>query len=92
MGKLEGLLGLGIVSSTVVTGLSYWVAEAKGALMHGKEQVLPLFGLFGFCFGARSTHPDQKVDVKVGGVYAGVTAAVWGVSFGLGYLVERLTS
>ena len=37
MGKLEGLLGLGIVSSTVVTGLSYWVAEAKGALMHGKE-------------------------------------------------------
>ena len=92
MSKLEGLLGLGIVSSTVVTGLTHGVADAKGIHISGREYVGPLLAASGFCFGARSTHPDQKVDVKVGGIYAGAIAAVWGVSFGLGYLVERLTS
>jgi len=91
MSKLEGIVGLGILGSAVVTGLSYGMAEAKGSSMPGKEYVLPLLALSGFCFGAKPSSPADKADPKVGGIYAGVIAALWGVSFALGYGVERLT-
>ena len=90
--KLEGIVGLATFGSTVFAGLAYGVTEAKGGGMPGKEYVIPLLLLSSFCSGAKPSSPIDKIDPQVGGVYAGVTAAVWGVSFGLGSLVERLTS
>jgi len=92
MSRLEGILGFGILGLTVMTDLTYGVAEAKGGTMPGKEYIMPLLGVSGFCFGTIPSSPADRVDPKVGGVYAGVTAMLWGVSYGLGYLVEKLTS
>lgn len=92
MTKLEGLVGLGILGSTVVTGLTYGIAEAKGFIVPGKEYILPFFGVCGFCFGANPSSPADKLDPQVGAVCAGFTAALWGVSYGVGYLAERIIS
>ncbi len=92
MSKLEGLLGIGTFSLAMVSGATHGVAYAKGLPIHDSLYFLPLLGVAGFCFGAKTNHPDRKVDAQVGAVYAGLTAALYGFTFGLGYAAERITS
>ena len=89
--KLEAMLGLSTFGLAAVSGVVYGIAHAKGLeFSRTNLYLLPFLSATGFCFGARTTHPDQKIDAKVGGVYAGATAAVGAISFGVGYLAERL--
>ncbi len=90
MSKLEGLLGLGIFGTAAISGAVYGAAYAKGiALPKESTYLLPSLGAVGFYLGARSNHPEGS-DMKVGGVYAGVTAALGGMGFVVGYAVEKI--
>lgn len=90
MSKLEGLLGMGIFGTAAISGAVYGAAYAKGIDLP-KESLyfLPSLGAVGFYLGARSNHPEG-LDMKVGGVYAGVTAALGGMGFVLGYATEKI--
>ncbi|MEK6905904.1 MAG: hypothetical protein AABX24_05885 [Nanoarchaeota archaeon] len=90
MSRLEGLLGLGTVGAAAISGAVYGAAYAKGIdLSKESLYLLPSLGAVGFYLGARSNHPKGS-DVKVGSVYAGVTAAIGGLGFVLGYAVEKI--
>ncbi len=90
--KLEAIVGLATLGSTIMTGLTYGVTDAKGGGMPEREYVVPFLLDSGFCLGAKPSCPTDTLDPKVGGVYAGVTAVLWGISYGLGYMVEGITS
>ena len=91
MSRLEGLLGLGTFGAAVISGAVYGAAYAKGINLPTKSlYLLPSLGAVGFYFGARSNHPEGS-DVKVGGMYTGVTAVIGGIGFVLGYATEKIT-
>ncbi len=91
MSRLEGLLGLGTFGAAAISGAVYGAAHAKGIdLPKESFYLLPSLSAVGFYFGAGSNHPEG-LDVKVGGVYAGVTAAIGGIGFVLGYAAEKIS-
>ncbi len=91
MSRLEGILGIGNFGMAAASGIASGIAAAKGVdILPEHLYLLPFIGITGFCYGARSTHPEVKADVPVGLVYSGATVAVAGVSFWFGYLAERL--
>ena len=91
MSRLEGLLGLGTFGAAAINGAVCGVAYAKGIdLLKESLYLLPSLGAVGFYFGAKSNHPEGS-DVKVGGMYMGVTAAIGGIGFVLGYATEKIT-
>ena len=82
---------MGTFGTAAISGAVYGAAYAKGIdLPKESLYLLPSLGAVGFYLGARSNHPEGS-DVKVGGVYAGVTAALSGMGFVLGYAAEKIT-
>lgn len=88
---MEGILGLGNFGLAAASGIASGIFAAKGVdILPHSLYLLPSLGITGFCYGARSTHPQRKVDLPVGLVYSSATIAVAGVSFWFAYLAERL--
>ncbi|MEK6939971.1 MAG: hypothetical protein AABX31_04545 [Nanoarchaeota archaeon] len=89
--KLEGLLGAGNFGLAAASGITAGIAYAKGIdIMPESLYLLSALGVTGFCFGARSSHPEQKLDASVGAVYAGATAIVGVAGFIAAYIGQKL--
>ena len=91
MSKLEGLVGFGLLGSTIITAATYGAADAHGLSAPEKEYIVPFFGASGFCFGANVGSSADKLDPKVGGVFAIAVTALLGASYGISYAVVKLT-
>jgi len=91
MSKADGLVGLVIAGSAALGGISYGEIAANSGEMPKLMYIIPpLLALGGFILGAKPSSPKGEFDQGVGGVYAGVTAAIFGTTLGLTYLVETL--
>jgi len=90
MSKLEGILGIGNFGLAAASGIASGIFAAKGVdILPHSLYLLPSLGMTGFCYGARTTHPQKKIDAPVGLIYSGATVAVAGTCFWLAYLAER---
>ncbi len=92
--NLDGMVALATFGSTVASGLAYGIADAKGISAPGREYLWSATALSAFYVGSTGSS-DKKMDAKCGGIFVGAAAVfgatVYGLSYGLGYMVEKIT-
>ncbi|MBI4918412.1 hypothetical protein HY837_00655 [archaeon] len=86
--KLDGIVALATVGSTVLGSFAYGMMDAKGTPLPGKEYVIPATAFGAFYMGQKFGLPDNGSGF--GGTYLMGAEIVGASLYGLGYLIGKV--